>query len=142
MKDDMRDRVVVGWGLLLLLIAGLACNAFAGRVEPSLPPPPNPTASPVTGTPADQPGLAATATLPGEASPPAAQGSLRILVDLNIRSGPGVNNDRVGFLRKDDLASVLARDPASGWWKIECPPAADGDECWVSGGEQFTRLEE
>jgi hypothetical protein len=136
----MRDRVVLGWALMLLLAAGLACNAFAGRVEPSLPPPPNPTALPSAAT-IESPALAPTATLPGEVAPPAAQGSLRILVDLNIRSGPGVRYDRVGFLRKDDLATVLARDEASGWWKIECPPQADGDECWVSGGSQFTRLE-
>jgi hypothetical protein len=137
----MRDRVIIGMALMVLLFAGLACNAFAGRVEPSLPPPPNPTAAPSPATPDEQPGLAPTATLPGEPSPQAAQGTLRILVDLNIRSGPGVNNDRVGFLRKDDLATVLGRDPDSGWWQIVCPPEADGDVCWVSGGSQYTRLE-
>jgi hypothetical protein len=97
---------------------------------------------PSPATPVVLPGLAPTATLPGDPSPQAAQGTLRILVDLNIRSGPGVQNDRVGFLRKNDLAIVLARDPNSGWWKIECPPQADGNECWVSGGAQFTRLEQ
>jgi Tol biopolymer transport system component len=61
-----------------------------------------------------------------------------MLVDLNVRSGPSVQFDRVSFLLEDDTARVLGRDPESGWWKIECPPDADGDECWVSGGAQFT----
>jgi hypothetical protein len=48
----------------------------------------------------------------------------------------------VGFLRQNDLATVLARDEQSGWWRIECPPQAEGTECWVSGGSQFTRPED
>jgi uncharacterized protein YgiM (DUF1202 family) len=130
----------VGWALLLLVLASLACNAFAGRVEPGLPPPPNPTAQPVVTATAGGPGLAPTATLP--AGPPeTVEGTIRILVDLNIRSGPGVEYDRVGFLRQGDRAAALARDPESGWWRIECPPQADGAVCWVSGGAQYTRLE-
>lgn len=139
----MRDRVVIWTGLTLLLFATLACNAFAGRPESGLPPPPNPSATPGPGA-TDQsgaPDLAATATLPGEATAPAAQGTLRILVDLNVRGGPGVGSPRVGFLLRDARVTVLGRDEASGWWRIQCPPDAEGSECWVSGGAQYTRLE-
>jgi hypothetical protein len=137
----MRDKVIIGWGAVLLLILTLACNAFAGRPDSSLPPPPNPTALPSTATPPDQPELAPTATLPGELTPTEGQGFVRILVDLNIRSGPGVGFERVGFLLRDERAAVLGRDPQSGWWRIQCPPDAEGEECWVSGGAQFTRPE-
>jgi len=126
---------------MLLVLLSLACNAFAGRTGP-LPPPPIPTVTPTSDTaPEDVPGLAPTVTLPADSSPVEAQGTLRILVDLNIRSGPGVRFDRVGFLLRDERATVIGRDPDSGWWRIECPPAADGPECWVSGGSQFTLLE-
>jgi hypothetical protein len=142
----MRDRWVVWLGLALLLAVTLACNAFAGQVEPSLPSPPQPTvplapgvATPLPGTaPA---GIAPTATLPGEETPAAGGGTLRMLSDLNVRAGPGVGYERVGFLLRDETAVILGRDEASGWWKIVCPPQAEGSECWVSGSAQYTRAE-
>ncbi len=134
------DRIAVGWAIVLLVLASLACNAFAGRAEGGLPPPPNPTAQPATAT-IDAPVVAPTVTLPGDAPLETVEGAIRILVDLNIRSGPGVAYDRVGFLRQGDRVPALARDPESGWWRIECPPQADGAVCWVSGGAQYTRLE-
>jgi len=140
----MRDRALVWFGFLWLLAATLACNAFAGQPD-ALPPPPLPTtaltaAAPVGGATVG-PGLAPTATLPGVATPAPGQGIVRILVDLNVRAGPGVGFRRVGFLLRDATAVVLGRDEASGWWRIECPPDADGDVCWVSGGTRFTRPE-
>lgn len=137
----MNDRAVVRWGILLLLVSSLACNAFAGRVDTLPPPPANPTPTMTSEAPTAIPGLAPTVTLPGEAPPEAAEGTVRILVDLNIRSGPGVSFDRVGFLLKGERAQVVGRDPSSGWWQITCPPGAEGRSCWVSGGSQFTLLE-
>lgn len=136
----MGDRAIVGFGMLLLFFSSLACNAFAGRVD-TLPPPPNPTATSEIIAPTISPGLAPTVTLPGAAPVEEARGVLRILVDLNIRSGPGVRFDRVGFLLKDDRVTVLGRDGQSGWWLIQCPTDTDSRECWVSGGSQFTLLE-
>lgn len=137
----MRDRLVVWLGLFTLLAVTLACNAFAGRPESALPPPPQPTQAGLPDNTTPQSGLAPTATLPTEATAPSGQGILRVLVDLNVRAGPGVGYRRVGFLLRDATAIVLGRDTASGWWKIACPPAAEGDECWVSGGTQYTRAE-
>ncbi len=136
----MGERAKVGWGLMLLLLTSLACNAFAGRSN-TLPPPPSPTQTPEGQTPTSLPGLAPTVTLPGEMPVEEVRGVLRILVDLNIRSGPGVRYDRVGFLLRDERVTVVGRDPQSGWWRIDCPPSADSPECWVSGGSQFTLLE-
>ncbi len=137
----MNDRAVVRFGLLILLFLSMACNAFAGQVDTLPPPPANPTATVTSESPTPLPGLAPTATLPGATAPEAAEGTVRILVDLNIRSGPGVSFDRVGFLLRGDRAQVVGRDPASGWWQIACPPTVDGRSCWVSGGSQFTLLE-
>lgn len=137
----MRDKSALMLGVIVLMAATLACNAFAGRAD-SLPPPPQPATAPAILTPANPSApLAPTATLPGDATPAEAQGIVRILVDLNIRSGPDVSYDRVGFLLKDERAVVIGRDTRSGWWRIQCPPAAEGSECWVSGGSQFTLLE-
>ena len=136
----MGDRTSIGLGLLALLFSSLACNAFAGRTS-TLPPPPMATATiSAVGTP-DEPSLAPTVTLPADPPMEAVQGTLRILVDLNIRSGPGVRFERVGFLLSDQRVTVVGRDPQSGWWRIQCPNDAEGAECWVSGGSQFTLFE-
>ncbi|HOU41739.1 MAG TPA: SH3 domain-containing protein [Promineifilum sp.] len=137
----MRDRTIVRLGLLILALTTLACNAFAGVARPTLPPPPLVVPSPATTGDAAVPDVAPTATLPGETPAGASQGTLRVLVDLNVRAGPGVGYERVGFLLRDETAVILGRDPASGWWKIACPPRAEGNDCWVSGGAQYTQAE-
>lgn len=136
----MGDRIQIGMGILVLFLSSLACNAFAGRAE-ILPPPPMPTATAsMEATPAES-NLAPTVTLPADVPMESVVGTVRILVDLNIRSGPGVRFERVGFLLRDQRAAVMGRDPQSGWWRIQCPSGADSAECWVSGGSQFTLFE-
>lgn len=137
----MCDRTIVWVGLLLLALTTLACNAFAGVAQPTLPPPPLVLASPATTGATAAPGVAPTATLPGEGATASGQGTLRVLVDLNVRAGPGVGYERVGFLLRDETAVIVGRDEASGWWKIACPPRAEGSECWVSGSAQYTQAE-
>lgn len=142
----MRDRHLVWLGLALLLATTLACNAFAGGSESSLPPPPLPTLPtvPGVGTPqpdAGPPSIAPTVTLPGEVATASAQGTLIVLVKLNVRTGPGVGYERVGSLLPDDTAAVLGRDEASGWWRIVCPPDMASGECWVSGDSRYTRAQ-
>ncbi|MBP6015388.1 MAG: SH3 domain-containing protein [Candidatus Promineofilum sp.] len=118
----------------------LACNAFAGRSN-TLPPPPIPTAAPESAATPGEANLAPTVTLPADEPIEQVQGTVRILVDLNIRSGPGVRFDRVGFLLKDERVAVIGRDSQSGWWQIKCPENDNVPACWVSGGSQFTLLE-
>ncbi|MCA9899249.1 MAG: hypothetical protein H6654_18870 [Ardenticatenaceae bacterium] len=131
----------------ILFMATLACNAFAGEPEPaiSVPPPAvtivDGTAVPNSETPIA--GIAPTATLPGgssNAGTAVANGNpyVTILVDLNIRSGPGVAYDRLGFFLKDSTAQVLGQDPVSGWWLVACPSDVSAPQCWVSGGSQYT----
>ncbi|WP_420645582.1 hypothetical protein [Candidatus Leptofilum sp.] len=130
----------------ILFMATLACNAFAGETEPaiSFPPPAvtvvDGTAVPDSETPIAD--IAPTATLPGGGNDGTAVGNgnpyVTILVDLNIRSGPGVVYDRLGFFLKDSTAQVLGQDPTSGWWLVACPSDIAAPQCWVSGGSQYT----
>lgn len=138
----LRQRPTI-WFVLLLLLVSLACNAFAGEPAPLLPPPPGLTAVPGTPPPGLD-GLAPTLTLPATAVPldPLDPNTpqLRALVDINIRSGPSVQYNRVGFMRQGENARVIGRNAGTGWWRIQCPPQTDGEECWVSGGPQYTTV--
>lgn len=130
----------------MLFLATLACNAFAGETEPDLSvPPPLVTVEDGTAVPnSDSPiaDIAPTSTLPGSngGGTAVASGSpfVTMLVDLNIRSGPGVVYDRLGFFLKSSTAQVLGQDPATGWWLVACPPEIAGPQCWISGGSQYT----
>ncbi|MBK8985491.1 MAG: SH3 domain-containing protein [Chloroflexi bacterium] len=140
-----RQRMVWMWAGLLAVVS-LACNAFAGPSQLPLLPPPGQTAvnTAVPSTPSGN--LAPTVTLPGQSvtgtavapTPNDGQPAVRMVVDLNIRSGPGVQYARVGFFLAGDRASVTGRHAASGWWRVQCPPLADGPDCWVSGGSAYT----
>lgn len=112
----------------LLFLSSLACNAFSGNLEPAPLPPTAVSTFPTTD-------FIATVTLPGETAEP----QVEMLIDLNIRSGPGVQYDRLGYLLAGKTVPVEGVDPASGWWKISCPVDVEGPQCWVSGGEQYTR---
>ncbi len=119
----------------LLALTSLACNAFAGKFDP-LPEPPQ--VDPRPAATATAPAMAATVTL--DAPPAGTKVAAAVLVDLNMRSGPGVQYDRIGFLTEGSSVDIVGRDTLSGWWKIACPPAISGDECWVSGGTQYVRV--
>ncbi len=128
-----------------LVLVSLACNAFAGSAEPALPLPPTlASGTAVSGQPGnpDEPGIAPTVTLPapGEATATLDFPILQALVDINVRTGPGVIYDAVGFLLQDEMAKVVGKDPVSGWWQIECPPRVEEDVCWVSGRGQYTAV--
>jgi hypothetical protein len=60
---------------------------------------------------------------------------------MNVRSGPGVVYSRVGGLPQGGQAAIVGRAAHVRWWKIVCPADAGGDECWISGGSQYTRAE-
>jgi WD40-like Beta Propeller Repeat len=128
--------------IFVLFSATLACNAFAGSVEPALSvPPPLVTLEDGTAVSAETAiaNIAATATLVGGGTAVAnGTPSVTMLVDLNIRSGPGVVYDRLGFFLKGSTAQVLGQDPSSGWWLVVCPSEIAGAQCWVSGGAQYT----
>ena len=126
----------------IFILTAFACNAFAaGGDEPpalELPPP----AVVVEETAVSDDGLAPTATLPGsnpiDVTAVPGTATVNILVDLNIRSGPGVVFDRLGFFTKGATVPALGRETATGWWLVQCPPHIAAPQCWVSGGAEYT----
>ena len=140
----LRERYF--WLLIgLFILSALACNAFAGGGEPTLAVPPTPiTITPGsdgsggTLSPTLTPEAGATSTTNATATPSAPTAT--VLVDLNVRTGPGVQYDRVTFLLKDESAPILGKDPTGEWWKITCPPRTPvtGVQCWISGGSSFS----
>lgn len=130
----IRERILL-LTILILMLTALACNAFAGTVEPALP---LPQTTAVATIAADGPAPVSTATLPGDATT-AAGATVTVLVDLNVRSGPGVAYDRVGFLLAGASMPIQGRSAEGDWWQIACPEDIGGTACWVSAGEQFSR---
>lgn len=133
----VRQRALL-WTIVIMGLTALACNAFAGPVEPALQPP-DATAErqPNNDTAAPAP----TVTLPAasDANSPTTGASVTVLVDLNVRSGPGVEYDRIGFLLEGESAPILGSNAAGSWWQIVCPANVDNPACWVSAGEQYSR---
>ncbi len=131
----------------LLILSSLACNAFTGAVEPALTLPPPPTTTQETVSVSDveggSPEIAPTATLPGEGTTTGTavstgDATVRMVTDLNIRSGPSVQYDKVSFLLQGETARIIGKDTATGWWKIECPPRAKVSECWISDNTRYS----
>lgn len=129
--------------ITLFVLVGLACNAFAGPTEPGFDPPPaiDPESGELIDDPDGVPGPAATATLPGD-DPDVENGDgqprATVLVNLNVRSGPAVAYEIVDFLLEGSRVDIIGQNEERSWWRIECPPDSEAEECWVSGGSQFT----
>jgi hypothetical protein len=130
--------------LLLIALPLLACGTLLPEPAAGIPPPPTLFINTPAAVAAENESLAPTVTPfgeipPAEATAEAVSGPLvRALVDVNVRTGPGVQYDRDGHLLARESAVILGRDPASGWWKIRCPARSEGTECWVTGGSSYT----
>ncbi len=69
---------------------------------------------------------------------------LTAVQDINIRSGPDIEYGIVGVMLKGQTARTIAQTGfAEGrlYWKIECPKDVQATDCWVSGGDEYTRVE-
>jgi len=60
------------------------------------------------------------------------------LVDVNVRSGPGVDYPRIGALLKGETAQVTGRSPDMLWWQIVYPIGSAQGRGWVSARPQYT----
>lgn len=58
------------------------------------------------------------------------------LVNLNIRSGPGLRYHIVGMLRPGHRAAVTGLSDDYNWWRIRCPW---GGVCWVSANPYYSK---
>jgi hypothetical protein len=54
-------------------------------------------------------------------------------VDLNVRTGPGTNYERIGWLAAGTTVSIIGRNANGTWWHIPYPDAPDG-AAWISAG--------
>lgn len=124
--------------VFMLGFVSLACNAFAGNLEP-FPEPPTTNPDPSPSKTADLDSAATTA--PTSSITDSGAAAVTMLVDLNVRSGPGVQYDRVGFLSEGSSVAVIGVDKQTNWWKIDCPASISVDQCWVAGGAQYVALE-
>jgi uncharacterized protein YraI len=91
------------------------------------------------------PGPSGTPTLPAKVQddarePPTATptgapagASVTLDVDLNVRTGPGTNYERIGWLAAGTTTSIIGRNANGTWWQIPYPDARDGI-AWISAG--------
>ncbi len=60
---------------------------------------------------------------------------------IYIRNAPGLESNTIGYLRRNEGATVLNEE--NGWLQIECPNfAAQSPECWITGHPAFVRIDE
>lgn len=100
-----------------------------------LPPSPTPTDTPTLLLATDTPTLEpATPTEAPPADTPVPSGpSVTVEVNLNVRTGPGTNYDRIGSLPAGTTVEILGRTSNSAWWQIPYADAPDG-KAWISAG--------
>jgi hypothetical protein len=153
---------IQGW-ILLALLVGVACFPVQ-REEPALTPilvttaPPTVVAvTPSTTATATTPATATkpvetstvepvTATSPAPATTvatpvgtvPANASYVMALVDLNLRSGPGLGYSVVGWMTHGQIARVTGASSDGGWWRLDCPSSTT-TECWVTAGSAYTK---
>jgi multidrug resistance efflux pump len=95
-----------------------------------------PTATPKA-TATTAPILTATPTsAPTEAAPTQAK---IIAVGLKVRQGPGLDFDLAGYLKQNDVVTVLDIDPETGWLHVQLP---DGERTgWISASPTFVSMQ-
>ena len=54
-----------------------------------------------------------------------------IIQQVNVRSGPGTENNTVGILNSKDVVTLTGKDPSSGWFQIQYANGAEG-KGWVN----------
>ncbi|UCC89639.1 MAG: SH3 domain-containing protein [Anaerolineales bacterium] len=86
---------------------------------PELPPPTEPSGSTTESPPAET---------PASSGP-----SVTVDVNLNVRTGPGTNYERIGALAEGSTVNITGRDVNSAWWQIPYPDAPGG-KGWISAG--------
>lgn len=135
----MKQLKLSWFGLGFVLFTSLACGSFF-TAEPTLAPPPTLSLFTFTPPPPIVGTLDPNATLPPGVTIPATVGantpSVKSLVNVNIRNGPGTAYNIIGLLAAGNTAVVVGKSPDGSWWKILCP--AGGNECWVSADANLT----
>lgn len=115
-------------------------TAIAGSptaTGPLVPPTPSGVDGP-TPTPTATTGSSQTVTVTATAS--AANQTKPIVtakIGLNVRAGPGTNYPVIGRMAENEMAEIIGRVEAVGWWQIVFL-SASSKRGWVAANEQFT----
>jgi uncharacterized protein YgiM (DUF1202 family) len=84
--------------------------------------------------------IALSGSSPAIAASPAVRGTpvtrIRALVNLNIRTGPGLHYKVVGKIRPGNTAVVTGLSDNYNWWRIRCPW---GGTCWASANPYHSK---
>lgn len=84
-------------------------------------------------TPTVTPTETAIPTATSTASPTPVRPNVQIDVNLNVRSGPGVDFERVGLLEPNTVVEIIGRNEDGSWWQILYP--GDTEKiAWISAG--------
>ena len=59
--------------------------------------------------------------------------SVMVDVNLNVRTGPGTNYDRIGVVPEGTSVDIVGRTADSAWWQISYADGPDG-RGWISAG--------
>ncbi|MFN8441006.1 MAG: SH3 domain-containing protein [Caldilineaceae bacterium] len=63
---------------------------------------------------------------------------IQALVNVNIRSGPGTNYERLGHIVAGQTAKVTGVTADNGWWRVICPDDSEGN-CFVVNDPQLVQ---
>ncbi|HSM58943.1 MAG TPA: SH3 domain-containing protein [Candidatus Sulfomarinibacteraceae bacterium] len=80
----------------------------------------------------------ATATATRASSAPTDVTYVMALTNLNLRSGPGLGYDVVGWMTPGQIAPVTAASSDGSWWQLVCP-SGTATHCWVTAGSEYTK---
>lgn len=75
--------------------------------------------------------LAAGAEAPLDATPTPSGPSGRVLIRLNVRSGPGTSFDSLGMLEADSVVALTGKNSTASWFRIDYP-GGPGGYGWVT----------
>ena len=78
----------------------------------------------VRGSVSEAPGPASD---PETAAPETEGATVTVLGDMNIRSGPGTDFDRIGGAAEGEVFAITGKSPDGEWWQIEF----DGQSGWI-----------
>jgi hypothetical protein len=64
--------------------------------------------------------------------------AIRVLQNVNVRSGPGTQYERLGRYTEGQVVDVFGTNAAGSWWNVRCLDGSVGD-CWVTGATDTTQ---
>ncbi len=64
--------------------------------------------------------------------------AIRVVQNVNVRSGPGTQYQRLGRYITGQVVDVFGTNAAGNWWNVRCLDGSVGN-CWVTGARDTTQ---